>query len=307
MKVCEIFHSIQGEGEFSGYPTIFIRLTGCNLRCRYCDTQYAFYEGEDVDVDEIMKRIEPFKSRYVCVTGGEPLLQEETPNLIETLLKHKRGYMVLLEEEGIKSTNIKSRILEGLPSKRIIKYANRKDADLIAMRVYSRKATTSAQRIGSTVKNVLKRSHVPVLTLAEECNKFPIKKVLFATDGSGKSKRAKNFAILFSSYYKTELEVLHVIEDNERESHGKNVLKNVEWKASFMNVKVKKSLEKGDVAEKILQHAMNNDILIMGIGRQFLFMHYLGHVTQAVCTHAPIPVIFVRCMKKRWEKRELRK
>jgi len=213
----------------------------------------------------------------------------------------------LLEEEGIKSTNIKSRILEGLPSKRIIKYANRKDADLIAMRVYSRKATTSAQRIGSTVKNVLKRSHVPVLTLADECNKFPIKKVLFATDGSGKSKRAKNFAILFSSYYKTELEVLHVIESNEKESHGKNILENVEWKASFMNVKVKKSLEKGDVAEKILQHAMDNDILIMGIGRQFLFMHYLGHVTQAVCTHAPIPVIFVRCMKKRWEKRGLHK
>ncbi len=232
------------------------------------------------------------------------LLYKEMRESAERAIERGKG---LLEEEGIKSTNIKSRILEGLPSKRIIKYANRKDADLIAMRVYSRKATTSAQRIGSTVKNVLKRSHVPVLTLAEECNKFPIKKVLFATDGSGKSKRAKNFAILFSSYYKTELEVLHVIEDNERESHGKNVLKNVEWKASFMNVKVKKSLEKGDVAEKILQHAMNNDILIMGIGRQFLFMHYLGHVTQAVCTHAPIPVIFVRCIKKRWEKRELRK
>ncbi|KAA0006611.1 MAG: radical SAM protein [Thermoplasmata archaeon] len=100
MKVCEIFHSIQGEGEFLGYPTIFIRLTGCNLRCRYCDTQYALYEGEDIDVDEIMKRIESFKSRYVCVTGGEPLLQEETFNLIETLLKHERGYMVLLETNG---------------------------------------------------------------------------------------------------------------------------------------------------------------------------------------------------------------
>ena len=61
------------------------------------------------------------------------------------------------------------------------------------------------------------------------------------------------------------------------------------------------------VVEKILEHAMDNDILIMGIGRQFLFMHYLGHVTQAICTHAPIPVIFVRCMKKRWEKRGLHK
>ncbi|KAA0007138.1 MAG: universal stress protein [Thermoplasmata archaeon] len=211
----------------------------------------------------------------------------------------------LLEEEGIE--NVKSRILEGLPSKKIVSYAARRDADLIAMRVYSRKATTSAQRMGSTVKNVLKRSHIPVLTLANECNKFPIKKVLFATDGSGKSERAKNFAILFSSYYKAELEVLHVIESNERESHGKNILENVEWKASFMDVKVKKSLEKGDVVEKILEHAMDNDILIMGIGRQFLFMHYLGHVTQAICTHAPIPVIFVRHIKKRWEKRMLRK
>jgi len=207
----------------------------------------------------------------------------------------------LLEDERVE--NIKSKVLEGLPSKKIIDYASKRDADLIAMRVYSRKATTSAQRIGSTVKNVLKRSHVPVLTLANECERFPVKKVLFATDGSGKSERAKNFAILFSSYHKAELEALYVIENKEKESRGKNVLHNIEWKASFMDVMVKKSLEEGDVVEKILEHARNNDILIMGIGRQILFMHYLGHVTQAICTHSPIPVIFVRCMKKRWEKR----
>ncbi|RLF54247.1 MAG: 7-carboxy-7-deazaguanine synthase, partial [Thermoplasmata archaeon] len=56
MKVCEIFYSIQGEGELAGYPTIFIRLTGCNLRCRYCDTEYAFYEGKEMGIDDIIER-----------------------------------------------------------------------------------------------------------------------------------------------------------------------------------------------------------------------------------------------------------
>jgi len=207
----------------------------------------------------------------------------------------------ILEEEGIK--NIKTRIIEGLPSRKIVDCAGKRDADLIAMRVYSRKTTASAQRIGSTVKNVLKKSHVPVLTVASECDRVPIKKVLFATDGTGKSERAKNFAILFSSYYKAEMEVLHVIEEDGKEEHGKNILRNTEWKASFLDVKVKKFLEKGDVTEKIMEHAENNDILIMGIGRKFLFWHYIGHITQTICTHSPIPVIFVRYMKKRWEKR----
>jgi len=207
----------------------------------------------------------------------------------------------ILEEEGVK--NIKTRIIQGLPSKKIVEYASRRDADLIAMRVYSRKTTASAQRIGSTIKNVMKKSHVPILTLAQECNRVPIKKVLFATDGTGKSERAKNFAILFSSFYKTDMEVLYVMDENERGSHGENVLENTKWKASFLDVKVDKILEKGDVVEKILKHAKNNDIIIMGLGRRFLFWHYLGHVTQAVCTHSPVPVIFVRYTKKRWEKR----
>ena len=211
----------------------------------------------------------------------------------------------ILEGEGAK--NVKTRILEGLPSKKIVDYAWRRDADMIAMRVYSRKTTASAQRIGSTVKNVLKKSHIPVLTIASECSKLPIKRVLFATDGTYKSKRAKNFAILFSSYYKAEMEVIYVMENEAKESHGKNIMENIKWKAAFMDVNVTTYLEKGDVVEKILEHAENNDILIMGLGREFLFWHYLGHVTQAVCTHSPIPIIFVRHLKKRWEKRMRRK
>lgn len=98
MKVCEIFYSIQGEGELAGYPTIFIRLTGCNLRCRYCDTEYAFYEGKEMGIDDIIERIRRYRSRYVCVTGGEPLLQREVLDLMETLLED--GYLVSLETNG---------------------------------------------------------------------------------------------------------------------------------------------------------------------------------------------------------------
>ena len=98
LKVNEIFYSIQGESSRAGRPCVFIRLTGCNLRCAFCDTAYAYEEGEDKDIDEILKEIEKFTCGLVEVTGGEPLLQEETPVLIESLIK--KGYQVLLETNG---------------------------------------------------------------------------------------------------------------------------------------------------------------------------------------------------------------
>ncbi len=226
------------------------------------------------------------------------LLHKEMKESAEKAVERGRS---ILEAEGIH--NIKTGILEGLPSKKIVEYVKKVDADLVAMRVYSRKTTASAQRLGSTVKNVLRKCAVPMLTLAEECNRFPIKNVLFATDGTRKSERAKNFAILLSSYFKTNLEVLHVSKNDGKKEQGHNILRNAEWKASFMDVKVKKLIEHGDIAEKILKHAEDNDLIIMGIGRKFLLWHYVGHVTQAICTHSPVPVILVRCIKKRWEKR----
>ncbi|HEC81505.1 MAG TPA: radical SAM protein [Thermoplasmatales archaeon] len=98
MEICEIFYSIQGEGVWSGYPTVFVRVSGCNLRCSYCDTTYAFEAGEDFSVDEIVRRVAEFKVKYVCVTGGEPLLQKETFVLIRALLRE--GYRVVLETNG---------------------------------------------------------------------------------------------------------------------------------------------------------------------------------------------------------------
>lgn len=98
MEICEIFYSIQGEGVWSGYPTVFVRAARCNLRCTYCDTTYAFEAGEEIPVDGIVHKVAEFRVKYVCVTGGEPLLQKETLVLIETLLR--KGYSVTLETNG---------------------------------------------------------------------------------------------------------------------------------------------------------------------------------------------------------------
>ena len=98
IKINEIFYSLQGEGIDAGLPTIFIRLTGCNLRCNYCDTRYAFYEGKYMAIDEILESIKKWNSRRVCITGGEPLLQKNVYGLIEKLLE--KGYETSVETNG---------------------------------------------------------------------------------------------------------------------------------------------------------------------------------------------------------------
>jgi 7-carboxy-7-deazaguanine synthase len=98
MKVNELFYSIQGESSYMGCPCAFIRLSGCNLRCTYCDTAYAFYEGAEMPISEILDAIEKFPTRLVLVTGGEPMLQPSIHELLAELLE--RNYTVLLETGG---------------------------------------------------------------------------------------------------------------------------------------------------------------------------------------------------------------
>ena len=98
LKVNEIFHSIQGESTFAGLPCVFVRLTGCNLRCSWCDTRYAYEDGQVLSVDNIISKIQEYSCSMVEVTGGEPLLQENTPLLVDKLLS--LGYRVLLETNG---------------------------------------------------------------------------------------------------------------------------------------------------------------------------------------------------------------
>ncbi|MFL2988717.1 MAG: radical SAM protein [Candidatus Neomarinimicrobiota bacterium] len=98
IKINEIFYSIQGESSMSGMPCIFIRLTYCNLRCSYCDTEYSFHEGKDMSIDDILKKIKNYNCKLVEVTGGEPLLQKESIDLMTILLND--NYKVMLETGG---------------------------------------------------------------------------------------------------------------------------------------------------------------------------------------------------------------
>jgi len=98
IKINEIFYSIQGEGTKAGLPCIFIRLTYCNLRCSYCDTEYAFHEGKNFTIKEILENIKQYKCNLVEITGGEPLVQKESLNLMTQLCD--AGYNVMLETGG---------------------------------------------------------------------------------------------------------------------------------------------------------------------------------------------------------------
>ena len=99
LRITEIFYSLQGETNTSGLPTVFVRLTGCPLRCQYCDTAYAFSGGEIMSLEAILERVAAFKPRYVCVTGGEPLAQPNCIPLLEQLCD--AGYRVSLETSGV--------------------------------------------------------------------------------------------------------------------------------------------------------------------------------------------------------------
>jgi 7-carboxy-7-deazaguanine synthase len=98
LRISEIFYSLQGETRTSGLPTVFVRLTGCPLRCQYCDTAYAFSGGELMPIETILDRVASYNPRYVCVTGGEPLAQPNCLSLLRRLCD--AGYEVSLETSG---------------------------------------------------------------------------------------------------------------------------------------------------------------------------------------------------------------
>ena len=98
LQLTELFYSLQGETRTVGWPTVFIRLTGCPLRCRYCDTRYAYHGGEAVSLADIMARVKQYNAHHVTVTGGEPLAQPECLTLLTSLCD--AGYEVSLETSG---------------------------------------------------------------------------------------------------------------------------------------------------------------------------------------------------------------
>ena len=98
LRIFEIFHSLQGESSRVGLPTVFVRLTGCPLRCGYCDTEYAFHGGSTKSFEEILANVASYQAQYVCVTGGEPLAQKGCHALLKMLCD--AGYQVSIETSG---------------------------------------------------------------------------------------------------------------------------------------------------------------------------------------------------------------
>jgi 7-carboxy-7-deazaguanine synthase len=98
LKITEIFYSLQGEADSVGFPTVFVRLTGCPLRCQFCDTAYAFHGGEWLSLDAVLNKVAEYSPRHVCVTGGEPLAQKSCLPLLSALCD--AGYRVSLETSG---------------------------------------------------------------------------------------------------------------------------------------------------------------------------------------------------------------
>ena len=98
LKINEIFYSIQGESSYTGLPCVFIRLTYCNLRCSYCDSEYAFYEGRNMSFSDINTEIKKYPTKLAMITGGEPLLQKKSVDLMQLLIED--GYSVMLETSG---------------------------------------------------------------------------------------------------------------------------------------------------------------------------------------------------------------
>jgi 7-carboxy-7-deazaguanine synthase len=171
LKLNEIFFSIQGESTQAGRPCIFVRLTGCKLRCTYCDTQYAYYEGEEVSIDEIMTRIKAYPCKLVELTGGEPLEQKEAPALLQRLLNE--GYEVMIETDGVEDISVVP------PGVRII---------------------MDVKTPGSRMNNPKSAKNVPHLRAGDEV-KFVLadeKDYLFAKDFMAKNPIPSSCTVLFS-------------------------------------------------------------------------------------------------------------
>jgi len=116
LRITEIFHSLQGESSRVGLPTVFVRLTGCPLRCTYCDSEYAFYGGKKFFIDDIIEKVKSLECEYVCVTGGEPLAQRACHTLLKKLCD--LGFKVSLETSGaIDVSTVDKRVLKILDLK----------------------------------------------------------------------------------------------------------------------------------------------------------------------------------------------
>jgi nucleotide-binding universal stress UspA family protein len=202
----------------------------------------------------------------------------------------------LLLQEGIEIE--KKDVLYGKPSKEIIKYGKSEGIELIVMRSYCKSGVLS-YRLGSTIENVLKHTHCPVLILTTSASQREPKRILLPIGGAHLEQKAlENVAMNTAKSFNAELTALYVIEKGRGEkgkAHAEKLLENAAWKAKHFDVKLKKAIEAGDPGEVILRYAVSYDLIIMGAGRKGIIRRVvLGHVAREICAPSPVPIILVR-------------
>jgi nucleotide-binding universal stress UspA family protein len=202
----------------------------------------------------------------------------------------------LLLDQGIEIESKK--VLFGTASKEIIKYAKTHDIDLIVMRSYCKTGVLS-YRLGTTIENVLKHTHLPVMIITTMVAPREPKKILLPIGGAHQDlKEIENVAMNTAKSFLAELTALYVIEKGRgarEKTHAEKILANAEWKAKHFEVKMKKVIEHGEPGEVILRYAESHDLIIMGAGKKGIFRGVvMGHVAREICAPSPVPVILVR-------------
>ncbi len=202
----------------------------------------------------------------------------------------------LLLDEGIEIE--KKKVLFGTPSKAILQYTKSEGIDLIVMRSYCKSGVLS-YRLGTTIENVLKHTHCPVLILTTSASQREPKRILLPVGGAHLEHKAlENIALNTAKSFNAEVTALFVIEKGKKgkeKAFAEKILDNAAWKAKHFEVKLKKVLEYGDPAEVILKYANSQDLIIMGAGKKGVFRSVvLGHVAREICAPSPVPIILVR-------------
>jgi nucleotide-binding universal stress UspA family protein len=202
----------------------------------------------------------------------------------------------LLLTQGIEIENKK--VLYGTPSKEILKYTRSHKIDLIVMRSYCKSGVLS-YRLGTTIENVLKHTHLPVMIITAMVAPREPKRILLPIGGAHQDlKELENVAMNMAKSFMAELTALYVIEKGKgirEKSHAEKILDNAQWKAKHFEVKIKKAIEHGEPGEIILKYAESHDLIIMGAGKKGIFRGVvMGHVAREICAPSPVPVILVR-------------
>jgi nucleotide-binding universal stress UspA family protein len=243
----------------------------------------------------------PF-AKYHVISVIEPNVKgTHLTKLLKEMLKDSAKKAInhaddLLETEGIDIE--KKEILHGIPSKEIIKYTKEKHIDLIVMRSYCKSGVLS-YKLGNTIENVLKHTHVPVLIITTSATQREPKKILLPLGGEHLEQKAlENVALNTAKSFNAQLTVLSVVEKGKRgkeRAHAEKILTNMAWKAKHFEVILKKVIDHGEPGEVILKYAISHDLIIMGAGKKGIFRNVvMGHVAREICAPSPVPIILVR-------------